>query len=77
MNRRAFVTGFAGLLAVPLAAEAQQERVYKIGYLGLGAGPALQREHFAKNFANADGPKGKTSRLNTDGSRPARRDLRL
>src|SRR6266850_5148125 len=27
MNRRAFVTGFAGLLAVPLAAEAQQKQV--------------------------------------------------
>jgi|SRR5882724_1989877 len=50
MNRRAFVTGFAGLLAVPLAAEAQQERVYKIGYLGLGAGPAPTTRAFREEL---------------------------
>ncbi len=34
MNRRAFVTGFGAVLAVPLAAEAQQpEKVWRIGVL--------------------------------------------
>jgi len=39
ISRRAFVAGSVTLLAAPLGAEAQQQRVYKIGYLGLGAGP--------------------------------------
>ena len=38
MNRRAFVAGSLSLLAVPLAAEAQQAgRVYRIGLLGAGS----------------------------------------
>jgi energy-converting hydrogenase Eha subunit A len=34
MNRRAFVTGLAAVLAAPLAVEAQQlRRVYRVGVL--------------------------------------------
>src|SRR5215469_16743308 len=35
MNRRAFITGLGAVLAVPLAAEAQQEgKVYRVGVIG-------------------------------------------
>jgi len=38
MDRRAFLAGFAAVLAAPLAAEAQRvERVYRIGYLSIGS----------------------------------------
>jgi len=38
LDRRAFLTGIVGLLATPLAAEAQQAgRIYQIGYLSVGA----------------------------------------
>ena len=54
MNRRAFVTGLASVLAVPLAAEAQQAgRVWRIGWLStaspmglLNTQPDLFREAF-------------------------------
>ena len=36
MDRRAFLAGAAGLLAAPLAAEAQQSRAARIGYLAIG-----------------------------------------
>src|SRR5262245_28515403 len=42
MNRRAFLVAAAGLLAAPLGAEAQSAgKVYRIGYLGAGAGAHL------------------------------------
>jgi len=41
MNRRAFVTGLGAVLAAPCGAEAQRERVYKVGYLGLSVGAYL------------------------------------
>ncbi len=39
MDRRTFITGMTGaLLAAPLAAEGQHRgKVYRVGYLGLGA----------------------------------------
>src|SRR5262249_5611207 len=33
MNRRAFVTGLGAVLAAPVAAEAQETKVWRIGYL--------------------------------------------
>ena len=64
MNRRAFVTGLGAVLAVPLAVGAQQAG-RKIGYLSALAGPSphpLRRRRSARDFANVDGSKGKTSR---------------
>jgi len=44
MDRRAFLGTLAGgLLAAPLGAEAQQARVYKIGYLDLNPAPKYPR----------------------------------
>jgi ABC-type uncharacterized transport system substrate-binding protein len=37
MDRRAFLAGSAALLTVPLAAEAQGAKVYRIGFLGLSS----------------------------------------
>jgi putative ABC transport system substrate-binding protein len=37
VNRRAFVAVITGFLAAPLAAEAQQTKVYRVGLLGLGS----------------------------------------
>jgi len=43
MNRRAFLTALSGLLAAPLAAEAQKsERMARVGILGIGAAPSPQ-----------------------------------
>ena len=40
MNRRAFLTALSGgLLAAPLAAEAQQTKVYRVGFLNQGSPP--------------------------------------
>jgi len=39
MNRRVFVTGLGAVLAAPLAAKAEQARMYKIGFLSSAAGP--------------------------------------
>src|SRR5260370_29950031 len=46
MDRRAFIgTLTGGLLASPVAAEAQQAgKVYRIGYLSIGSGPSPRTE---------------------------------
>jgi putative ABC transport system substrate-binding protein len=50
MNRRAFLTALSGLLAAPLAAEAQKsERMARVGILGIGAAPSPQE--LAKSVA--------------------------
>ncbi len=50
MNRRAFLTALIGLLAAPLAAEAQKsERMARVGILGIGAAPSPQE--LAKSVA--------------------------
>ena len=36
MNRRTFVTGLGAVLAAPLAAQAQQQKVPRIGWLVIG-----------------------------------------
>jgi ABC-type uncharacterized transport system substrate-binding protein len=41
MNRRAFVTGLAAFLAAPLAAEAQQARPVRIGWLSIAPHPFI------------------------------------
>lgn len=50
ISRRVFVAGSVTLLAAPLGAEAQQQRVYKIGYLGLGAGPTSTTRAFREEL---------------------------
>jgi len=51
MNRRAFfdVAAFA-ILAASITAEAQPARVYKLGYLGLAAGPASSTQAFRQGL---------------------------
>src|SRR2546428_8224142 len=50
MNRRAFLTALSGLLAAPLAAEAQKsERMARVGILNLGPTPSPQE--LAKSVA--------------------------
>jgi len=45
MDRRAFIGTLAGLLSVPLAAEAQQAgKAYRIGYLSIGSGLSPRTE---------------------------------
>jgi putative ABC transport system substrate-binding protein len=45
MDRRVFLGSLAGLIAAPLAAEAQQAgKVYRIGYLSIGSGPSPRTE---------------------------------
>jgi len=50
MNRRAFVTGLAAVLAAPLEIQAQRERLYKVGYLGLSAGPTSTTRAFREEL---------------------------
>ena len=50
MNRRAFLTALSGLLAAPLAAEAQKsEKMARVGILGIGTAPSPQE--LAKSVA--------------------------
>src|SRR5262245_11444640 len=46
VNRRAFFTSLFGLLAAPLAVEAQaaSDRIYRIAYLSMAPGPSPRRE---------------------------------
>ena len=50
MERRAFLAGATALLAAPLAVDAQQARVYKIGYLGNTSGPTPTTEAFRQGL---------------------------
>jgi len=51
IDRRAFIgTLVGGLLAAPLGGEAQQARVYKVGFLGATAGPASGTEAFRQGL---------------------------
>jgi putative ABC transport system substrate-binding protein len=51
VNRRAFIASLAGgLLTARLTAEAQQARVYKVGFLGATAGPASGTEAFRQGL---------------------------
>jgi len=47
MYRRAFVTGLGAVLAAPLAAQAQQGKVPRIGWLNPGSSAVFQRERKA------------------------------
>src|SRR6266568_1094410 len=50
MNRRAFLTALSGLLAAPIAAEAQKsEKMARVGILGIGPAPSPQE--LAKSVA--------------------------
>jgi hypothetical protein len=46
ITRRSALVSLMSLLAAPLAAEAQQARVYKIGYLSAAAGPTSPTQAF-------------------------------
>jgi len=50
MNRRAFVAGLGAVLAAPLEIQAQRERLYKVGYLGLSAGPTSTTRAFREEL---------------------------
>src|SRR5262245_53068291 len=50
ITRRATLLSLASLLAASLAAEAQRERLYRIGYLGLSAGPTSTTRAFREEL---------------------------
>jgi len=50
MNRRAFMAGSIGLLAAPLAAGAQANKVYRIGFLRAGQPPETYIEGFQQGL---------------------------
>jgi hypothetical protein len=65
MNRRAFLVATAGgLLAAPLAAEAQPAgKVYRIGYLSASSGASNPRnpEAFRQGLRDSDGSRARIS----------------
>ena len=66
MNRRAFLSGAAALLAAPLAAEAQPTgKVTRVGVLWPGASPPRppRLEAFREGLREAGYVEGKTSPL--------------
>jgi hypothetical protein len=71
MDRRAFIGTFVGgLLAAPLAAEAQPAgKVARLGYLSYGTATtnAGLRKAFVDGLRDTDGPKTRISRSSTGG----------
>jgi putative ABC transport system substrate-binding protein len=50
VKRRAFLYGSVAMLAAPLAAEAQQRKVYRIGFLSSGPHPSVVHEGFRQGL---------------------------
>ena len=53
MDRRAFLSGAAALLAAPLAAEAQQTGVYRIGFVSAASGLAAPNLGFGRGLRDS------------------------
>src|SRR5689334_11815758 len=68
MDRRAFIRTLAGgLLAAPLAAEAQQAKIVRIGYLSLisASADAANLEAFRQGLRNDGYVDGQNARIET------------